>query len=95
MFVIGMKEKTTITLKPKTKQRLDKLIKKKGETYEQIVNRLIEEPEFQEKAGKVLEKANEAERIHQQDGKRIFELEQSFAEMKRLIEEFVNELKAR
>ena len=90
-----MKEKTTITLKPKTKQRLDGLVKTKGETYNHIITRLIEEPEFVEKAEKVLEKANEAERIHQQDGKRIFELEQSFAEMKRLIEEFVNELKVR
>jgi len=90
-----MNRKTTITIKPKTKERLDKLVQKKGETYEEIVTRLIEEPQFTEKAEKVLEKANEAERIHQQDGKRIFELEQSFAEMKRLIEGFMNQLKAR
>ena len=90
-----MNRKTTITIKPKTKERLDKLVQKKGETYEEIVTRLIEEPQFTEKAEKVLEKATEAERIHQQDGKRIFELEQSFAEMKRLIEGFMNQLKAR
>jgi len=79
---------------PKTHERLTKH-GRKGETYNQIITRLIEEPEFMEKAEKVLEKANEAERIHQQDGKRTFELEQSFAEMKRLIEQFVNELKTR
>ena len=84
----------TIKISAKTHKRLINA-SKKGETFDDIIVRLLEEPEFVEKAKKVLEKANEAERIHQQDGKRIFELEQSFAEMKRLIEEFVNELKAR
>ena len=94
MVNIAMSTNTTIALSQETKSRLEKL-GKKNETFEDIVTRLIKEPQFTEKAEKVLEKANEAERIHQQDGKRIFELEQSFAEMKRLIEEFVNELKAR
>jgi len=94
MVNIAMSTNTTIALSQETKSRLEKL-GKKNETFEDIVTRLIEEPQFTKKAEKVLEKANKSERIHQQDGKRIFELEQSFAEMKRLIEEFVNELKAR
>ena len=90
---------TTIAITPETKARLEAL-GKKNETYEDIIKRLIEEPEFQKKAEKVLETLKECEEIinnpQRSIGKsEIVKLSQSYEELTRLIKEFINELKSR
>jgi len=87
-----MNRKTTITLKPETKARLDKLIKTKGETYDQIVNKTIEEPEFRKEAKPLLEKAKELEKAPKRN---MAEVEDLLRRMTALIEEFVTELELR
>ena len=90
---------TTISITPETKARLEAL-GKKNETYEDIIIRLIEEPEFRQKAEKVLETLKECEEIinnpQRSIGKyEIVKLSQSYEELTRLIKEFTNELKSR
>jgi len=90
-----MSKTTTISITRKTKQRLDKQTKIKGETYDQIVNRLIEEPEFQKKAESVLKKAKEAEKIHHKNGTKWIDIEMSFRELLGLLESYIEELRKR
>jgi len=90
-----MKEKTTITLKPKTKQRLDAQVETKGETYDQIVNRLIEERKFQKRAMPILEKAKRIMGKHEKIGSNWAEVEESFRELLALVDDFLEELKRR
>ena len=83
-----------IRVTPETHERLTKH-GRKGETYNQIITRLLEEPEFVEKAEKVLKKANEAQKIHQKNGTKWVAIEISFRELLGLLESYIEELRKR
>jgi len=83
-----------IRLTPETHERLTKH-GRKGETYNEIIVRLLEEPRFVEKAKPTLEKAKTVMERHEKVGSNWAEVEESFRELLALVDDFIEELKAR
>jgi len=91
---LNRKDTKIIRATPETHKRLTKQ-GRKGETYNDIIIRLLEEPQFVEKAKPILEKAKRVMERHEKVGSNWAEVEESFRELLALVDDFLEELKRR